>query len=97
MENKKDQGKHDSPHHGNIVLTVTTLSGSNTGHFLYSETLQDVIDWIVQKQKLVINGPMVLSYNDQVLTPTNTIEQAGVPNHAKLTYLAVVGGGGCKC
>lgn len=97
MENKKDQGKHDSPHHGNIVLTVTTLSGSNTGHFLTSETLQDVIDWIVQKQKLVINGPMVLSYNDQVLTATNTIEQAGVPNHAKLTYLAVVGGGGCKC
>ena len=97
MENKKDQGKHDSPHHGNIVLTVTTLSGSNTGHFLTSETLQDVIDWIVQKQKLVINGPMVLSYNDQVLTPTNTIELAGVPNHAKLTYLAVVGGGGCKC
>jgi hypothetical protein len=95
MENAKDQDKHDSPHHGNIVLTVTTLSGSNTGHFLTSETLQDVIDWIVRKQQLVINGPMALSYNDQVLTPANTIEQAGVPNHARLTYLAVVGGGGC--
>ncbi|MGI8836914.1 MAG: hypothetical protein ACR2H4_09795 [Pyrinomonadaceae bacterium] len=94
MEKEKEQDKHDSPHHGNIVLSVTTLSGTNTGHFQTSDTLQEVIDWIVRKQHLVINGPMVLSYNEQVLNPASTIEQAGLPNHARLTYLAAVGGGG---
>jgi len=94
MEKEKDKDKHESPAHGNIVLSVTTLSGTNTGHFQTSETLQEVIDWIVRKQHLVINGPMVLSYNEQVLSPASTIGKAGLPNKARLTYLAAVGGGG---
>lgn len=91
---KKDLSKHDSPHHGNIVLSVTTLSRKSTGHFHTSETLQEVIDWVIDKQDLVINSPMVLSYNNQALNPSSTIEAAGLPNHADLTYLAVIGGGG---
>jgi hypothetical protein len=94
MEKEKDKDKHDSPGHGNVVLSVTTLSGTNTGHFQAGETLQEVIDWIVRKQNLVINGPMVLSYNEQVLSPASTIEQAGLSHKARLTYLAAVGGGG---
>jgi hypothetical protein len=90
----KDNSKHDDPHHGNIVLSVTTLSRKSTGHFRTSDTLQEVIDWVIEKQDLVINSPMVLSYNNQALTPSSTIEAAGLPNHAELTYLAVIGGGG---
>lgn len=91
---EKDENKHDKPEHGKLELSVTTLSGTSTGHFRSSETLQEVIDWVVKKQHLVINSPMVLSYNNQALNPSSTIEAAGIPNHAKLTYLAVVGGGG---
>jgi hypothetical protein len=83
--------KHDSPCH---TLSVTTLSGTSTGYFHSSDTLQEVINWVVRKQKLVINSPMVLSYNDRALNPANTIEREELPQIAKLTYLAVVGGGG---
>lgn len=95
MENEdKDLSEHDLPHHGNIELSVTTLSGTSTGRFHTSDKLQEVIDWVVKKQHLVINSPMVLSYNKQALHPTSTIEAAKLPNHTKLTYLAVIGGGG---
>jgi len=90
----KEPNNHDSPGHGNVVVSVTTLSGTNTGHFRETETLQQVIDWIVRKQNLVINGPMVLSYNDRALNPAHTIEQEQLPHRIKLTYLAVVSGGG---
>jgi hypothetical protein len=90
----KDSDKHDSPGHGNVVVSVTTLSGIKTGHFREGESLQEVIDWIVGKQNLVINGPMVLSYNDRALNPGHTIEQEQLPHRVQLTYLAVVSGGG---
>ncbi len=89
MENELE--KHDSPCN---TISVTTLSGTSTGYFHSSDTLQEVINWVVRKQKLVINGPMVLSYNDRALNPANTIEREELPQIVKLTYLAVVGGGG---
>ncbi len=90
----KESGKHDSPGHGNLVVSVTTLSGTSTGHFREEETLQEVIDWVVSKQNLVINGPMVLTYNDRALNPAHTLEQEQLPHRTKLTYIAVVSGGG---
>ena len=89
MENELE--KHDSPCH---TISVTTLSGTSTGYFHSNDTLQEVINWVVRKQKLVINGPMVLSYNDRALNPAKTIKGEELPQVAKLTYLAVVGGGG---
>jgi hypothetical protein len=83
--------RHDFPCH---TLSVTTLSGTSTGYFHSNDTLQEVINWVVRKQKLIINGPMVLSYKDRALNPAHTIEQEQLPQDAKLTYLAVVGGGG---
>jgi hypothetical protein len=91
---KNGNNKHDSPAHGNTVLSVTTLSGTNTGHFDTSELLQAVVDWIIEKQNLIINGPMTLSLGQRPLSLSETIEQAGVPKHAKLTYLADISGGG---
>jgi hypothetical protein len=93
-KNEKDKNDHDKPDRGKLELSVTTLSGTSTGHFRSSETLQEVIDWVIKKQHLVINSPMVLSYNNRELNPSLTIEAAGIPDHAKLTYLAVIGGGG---
>ena len=88
---EKELEKHDSPCH---TISVTTLSGTSTGYFHSNDTLQEVIDWVVRKQKLVINGPMVLSYNDRALNPSKTIKEEELPEAARLTYLAVVGGGG---
>jgi hypothetical protein len=88
---EKQIEKHDSPRQ---TISVTTLSGTSTGHFHANDTFQEVIDWVVRKEKLVINGPMVLSYNDRALNPAKTIEGEEFPQVAKLTYLAVVGGGG---
>ena len=79
-----------------ITITVTSLSGNYTDEFNIHQKLQHVMDKAFEALHIVpaAGEEWQLRYNDVVLSLTQSLEDAKIPNHAKLTLAPREGGGG---
>ena len=94
MSEKND--KPDKPQGNKVTLTVITLSGNYSDEFNVHQRLQHVIDKAFNELtiKPAPGEQWVLRYNNAVLDPNRTIEEAAIPDGAMLELAPVEGGGG---
>jgi hypothetical protein len=88
------------PNENHVTLTVQTLSGKIEHEFNVHETLQQIVDFTIAKLKLQVTPDEVweLRLGSALLTLTQTIAQAGIPDHSvlKLAPREKGGGGGSR-
>jgi hypothetical protein len=79
-----------------VHLTVQTLSGTFEDKFNVHQKLQHVIDKTFQELNIEPADGEVweLRFNNQVLDPNRTIQEAAIPDHAVLKLAPREGGGG---
>lgn len=79
-----------------IELTVVTTSGTWTDTYNIHQHLQHVIDRVFNKLQITPapNEEWQLKYGETLLNPSQTIQQAGLPDKARLTLAQKEGGGG---
>jgi hypothetical protein len=80
------------------TLTVQTLSGTVEHQFNVHEKLQTVVDFTVAKLKLKLPPGEIweLRLGSNLLDLSQTIAQAGVPDHAVLKLAPRESGGGAS-
>lgn len=79
-----------------VHLVVQSLSGSYEGTFNVHQKIQHVIDKAFEEIGIVPAPADVweLRYDEALLNPESSIEDAGIPDGATLLLSVVEGGGG---
>lgn len=79
-----------------ISITVVSLSGNFTDEFNIHQKLRHVMDKAFEALHIVPaqGEEWQLRYNDAVLNLDESIEDAKIPNHAKVTLAPREAGGG---